>query len=262
MLSMRANEVIGRFLREYRKKHGYTLEQISVASSRYGSGWTSGTVSVMERGGSKADSLPNMLILVQTLNDLAQQNEDTGLIVEPLTIGDLFRNAEYLPEYEEDQEESVATADAEAITENDYVQLTDTLSVLDEALAEGFDGVDIDLNDWLASISDERTIEDSKRFEQSEQDAKIIANEYGKDFDVLYAEALQAAPYPMSEVRAAAKLGIEHYAFFRVICLAIYGASLAEEVRRRAGSDANQQKRGRVTRRVVEEIQEKLNNID
>lgn len=79
---MRVNEAVGRFLKRYRAEHELTMDDVATASRRYGSGWSSGTISQMERGGSKADSVPVLLLLVQSLNYL------TG---DTLTVPDLFR---------------------------------------------------------------------------------------------------------------------------------------------------------------------------
>lgn len=68
---MKINVAIGQYLRQFRQENNLTLEQIATASQRYGSGWTSGTISSMESGGSSVASLPNLLILLPTLTDLA-----------------------------------------------------------------------------------------------------------------------------------------------------------------------------------------------
>ncbi len=67
---MRMNEIVGDWLRGKRVEYGLTLDQIATASHRYGSGWTAGTLSYMEKGGSKADALPTLMVLLATLNDL------------------------------------------------------------------------------------------------------------------------------------------------------------------------------------------------
>ncbi len=71
---MRMNEIVGDWLRDKRDEHGLTLDQIATASHRYGSGWTAGTLSYMEKGGSKADALPTLMILLATLNDLTGED--------------------------------------------------------------------------------------------------------------------------------------------------------------------------------------------
>lgn len=78
---MKINDIVASWLRSYRAERGLTLDQIATASHKYESGWTSATLSHMESGGSKADSLETLLILLATLNDL---NRDD------LTISDVF----------------------------------------------------------------------------------------------------------------------------------------------------------------------------
>ena len=78
---MRMNEIVGDWLQGYRANHGLTLDQIADASHRYGTNWGNVNVSRMEKGGSKADALPTLMILLATLNDL------TG---DELTMADVF----------------------------------------------------------------------------------------------------------------------------------------------------------------------------
>lgn len=82
---MRMNEIVGDWLRGYRVEHELTLDQIADASHRYGSGWNNVNVLRMEKGGSKADALPTLMILLATLNDL------TG---DDLTISDVFADCD------------------------------------------------------------------------------------------------------------------------------------------------------------------------
>lgn len=82
---MKMNLIVGKWLRGYRAEHGLTLDQIATASHKYESGWTASTLSYMESGGSKADSLETLTILLATLNDLTRDD---------LTISDVFADCD------------------------------------------------------------------------------------------------------------------------------------------------------------------------
>lgn len=82
---MKMNLIVGKWLRGYRAEHRLTLDQIATASHKYESGWTASTLSYMESGGSKADSLETLTILLATLNDLAGDD---------LTISDVFADCD------------------------------------------------------------------------------------------------------------------------------------------------------------------------
>lgn len=68
------SEAVGDFLKQYRMEQGLTMDDIAAASRRYGSGWSSATIVSLERGGSKADSIPTILILLASLNDLRRRD--------------------------------------------------------------------------------------------------------------------------------------------------------------------------------------------
>ncbi|MEE1296956.1 MAG: hypothetical protein UHD09_09075 [Bifidobacterium sp.] len=76
---MTINETVGSWLSVMRATHSLTTEQIADAAQKYGCNWHGSTISSMERGGSRADALGNILILLSALNDL------TG---EELTLAD------------------------------------------------------------------------------------------------------------------------------------------------------------------------------
>ena len=90
---MKMNLIVGKWLRGYRAEHGLTLDQIATASHKYESGWTASTLSYMESGGSKADSLETLLILLATLNDLNRDDlrlSDIFMDCDAVEVGDGF----------------------------------------------------------------------------------------------------------------------------------------------------------------------------
>lgn len=274
--NMKMNEVIGSFLKGYRKVHGYTLEQIASASHRYETGWSAATILSMEKGGSKVDSLPNVLLLVQTLNDIANNDGDEAYVRRNLTIGDVlalggdFARGEYrtLRMYEDEDGfnclSPIAGPDPSPYqTEDTLVYLTENFGVQEVALFDAFHDVEVNLPEWGESFTEELSHKLTAREERSERLGGVIAAHYGKDYWDLVGEVLNdGCNSTMSEKRATEKLGMDDSLYFNVICLAKYGRRLNEEVAARVGKDANQQKRGRMTRKIVEEVRETLGKAD
>ena len=274
--NMKMNEVIGSFLKGYRKVHGYTLEQIASASHRYETGWSAATILSMEKGGSKVDSLPNVLLLVQTLNDIANNDGDEAYVRRNLTIGDAlalggdFARGEYrtLRMYEDEDGFNcllpIAGPDPSPYqTEDTLVYLTENFGVQEGALSDAFNDVEVNLPEWGESFTEELSHKLTAREERSERLGGGIAAHYGKDYWDLVGEVLNdGCNSTMSEKRATEKLGMDDSLYFNVICLAKYGRRLNEEVAARVGKDANQQKRGRMTRKIVEEVRETLGKAD
>lgn len=242
-LTMRINEAVGAFLRDYRKEHGYTLEQIATASQRYGSGWSSGTLSLMERGGSKADALPNLLILVQTLSDLDGADDFTAL-----TIGSVFSH--WANNYDDDIK----------------IDITDTVTVDGDTLGDWLDSGAVNLNakpvnDSVPYGDDGRPLGPSPHGRQLRRVMEL------KDMDDEAIKRINRQvdsdyPFSASEVRAAGRLGITPYTFHE-LCLVAYGHGMDEENRiRNWQADATPQKRGRVTRQIVAELQQLWESAD
>ena len=90
---MQIGEIVGAWLSNYRAEKKLTLEQIADASQRYGSGWAASTVSRMEKGSSKGDSLTALIILLATLNDLNHDDlclSDIFMDCDAVEVGDGF----------------------------------------------------------------------------------------------------------------------------------------------------------------------------
>lgn len=240
---MRINEAVGAFLRDYRKEHGYTLEQIATASQRYGSGWSAATVANIEHGKSRADALPNLLILVQTLSDLDGADDFTAL-----TIGSVFSHWEN--NYDDDIK----------------IDITDTVTVDGDTLGDWLDSGAVNLNakpvnDSVPYGDDGRPLGPSPHGRQLRRvmELKDMDDEAIKRID---RQVDSDYPFSASEVRAAGRLGITPY-MFHELCLVAYGHGMDEENRiRNWQADATPQKRGRVTRQIVAELQQLWESAD
>lgn len=279
--NMKINEILGSFIRGYREERGYTLEQIATASHRYGTGWSAATILSMQKGGSKVDALPNVLILVQTFNDLSDDDSDESYVRKRLTIGDVltlgyeFLGGNYgLLDLYEDEDgldpikhpENFIPGDAsDAViqTENTLVYLTDDCGVQVDALDSAFNYVDVNLPEWEETFTEELFNETDAEDERISRLGKVIASHYGKDWrDLVRSVTGFGCGHTASEERASKKLGLYDTRYFSAICLAKYGRRLNDEVAARVGDGANQQKRGRMTRKIVAEVRETLEKAE
>ncbi|MBT1167006.1 helix-turn-helix domain-containing protein [Bifidobacterium simiarum] len=211
---MRINEVVGRFLKDYRDEHGLTLENIATASRKYGSGWSAAKIRDIERGGGNADSLAVMIVLVQALNDL------TG---DDMALADLFRYADGTWRYFPVELTDVATipsTEMRAILRGDEVQLATTRPL---------PGIEAVSNLFVEYFG-------MPPFRDEEE--RRAAADHVPTF---------------AEQRAAKRIGVNVRAF-GAWCIHLYGRSLDEEATARAGDGATPQKRGRCTRGITDEI--------
>lgn len=218
---MKINEVIGSYIRRFRQDNSLTLEQFSTASQKHGSGWTSGTISSMESGGSSVAALSNVLILIETMNDLDQ--EDT------ISLATLFEGA----------------SDVEIARTSNSVTTIEGPRIL-ELLETG-------ASQTTVSSAVELSPDDVAFGERMKQF-------FGTDNIDRIAEISEHVA-TASEKRMAKKLSVSPFVI-AVSCIALYGRYLDEELDRRTDNGANPQKRGRVSRSIAEEIDNRIRSLD
>lgn len=262
---MRMNEIVGDWLRGYRVEHELTLDQIADASHRYGSGWNNVNVLRMEKGGSKADALPTLMILLATLNDL------TG---DTLTMADVFTDyagpvdlGDYTTSYE----------NVTAALQGEKVSFTyaskDKLEHEVRSLATFMEGTtDIDYDAALQKTSLHWSTHDyvaptaTPMFSPSFTRKKhyMVSNhiptaaEQRLEIRLRDAnEGLFGTPSRVWTYNSNSHLGLAVAA----ICDVLYGHSLDEEAAKRAGEGATPQKRGRVTRVLAGEILDYMRKV-
>ena len=269
---MRMNEIVGDWLRDKRDEHGLTLDQIATASHRYGSGWTAGTLSYMEKGGSKADALPTLMILLATLNDLtgeefrladiftdyggdvvvtkgystSYENISSALHYEPVSFK--RTNVDMLERIRHEREEEDALFSAD---DPEYAALVD-----DVAARLGDDAVEVGLHMFIAPSH-------APAFHPSYKPSKrgIVANH----FPTMAEARLETR---LSEANEDFKRQADYFEpltpegfYVAAICDVLYGHSLDEEAAKRAGEGATPQKRGRVTRVLAGEILDYMRKV-
>lgn len=217
---MKMNELVGLFLTDFRKKSGLTLDDIATASRKFGSGWSTGTLSAMERGGSKADSLKNLLVLVATVNDLTHAGYRLSVVFDSL--------------------------------ENARVDFSDGVSVRAYDIANILDGEEVSANN-LGIMVDQKPLDELREETWDAARSEVIDSGEAQKPNIDALVAAQGHTPTLSENRAAKKLDISPE-YVSGWCLQLFGRYLDDEAASRAGERANAQKRGAATRAILGEI--------
>lgn len=225
---------LGRRLKEIRHERGLTLDDIATASQHFGTNWTSATISSMERGGSNIARLDVLMILTEAVT-FTDDNGD----VAPMTLADWFSIWG-----EEDGQDVV-------IAENDAISLNDELSTSRNNVAAALEGQPPTL---FPLIGTKQRREELYRTVDMKDTTSTDTENRPHIPDRLRGNAHVAT---LSEQRAAIKFGLSPELFACVVKMR-YGHYLDEEVAKRAGADASPQKRGRVTRKIFEELGDHL----
>ncbi len=272
---------LGRRLKEIRHERGLTLDDIATASQHFGTNWTSATISSMERGGSNIARLDVLMILTEAVT-FTDDNGD----VAPMTLVDWFSIWG-----EEDGQYVV-------IAENDTISLNDELSTSRNNVAAALEGQPptlfpligtkeqreelhraVDMKDTTSTDTENRTSRNNVAAalegqpptlfpligtkEQREELHRAVDMKDTTSTDTENRTHIpdrlrgNAHVATLSEQRAAIKFGLSPELFACVVKMR-YGHYLDDEVAKRAGADASPQKRGRVTRKIFEELGDHL----
>ncbi|PLS23799.1 hypothetical protein [Bifidobacterium imperatoris] len=228
---MRINEAIYSYIDSVKTNKGLTLDQIATEARRYGATWTPGFISGMKRNASGA-SLFNMLILIKALESLSGES---------LVLSDLFPG-------------------------DGDIELDGESSISREELRKALDGKQFELlRKSGGNLFEDPVIQQlNQSLLQSVPDIMANVSNYLVVTAIngpreIHNKMAHHSP-TLSEQRAAAKVGITPSAI-SAICLLTYGRFLDEETARRAGENASPQKRGRETRLVIEEIDQKIDYL-
>lgn len=257
---MRMNEIVGNWLRGYRVEHGLTLDQIADASHRYGSGWNNVNVLRMEKGGSKVDALPTLMVLLATLNDL---------VGEELKLADVFTDYAgivNIGDYETSYENVVSaleggTASFHSTNEDLKQSLYDIVRNEDGAERPEAEGVRVRKHLFVSDVATPRL--------DPTATPMFIINHYPTMAEKrLWSRLLDGYALTKDEAEAVNKIYLflykRHYEGalpIAAICDVLYGHSLDEEAAKRAGEGATPQKRGRVTRVLADEILDYMRKV-
>lgn len=225
-------DAVGEFLRSFREEHGLTLDAVARAGREHGASW--GTASVGNIEAAKAAlTVPTLVTLALALNRL------TG---RALTLSDLLGSTEFVTLMPGAQPVSRPWLDR--VLAGDSV----TLKATDIASSRPYE--ERKAADELAALQAEtghlrdptdqevvRALVDMRQEPPEEEGAELTATPIAS----------------LAEMRAAKKIGVEPAELQRWAKV-LWGRSLEQEAFRRAGHESTPQKRGRVTRTLVEEI--------
>lgn len=214
---------IAHHLKAFRATHGITQPQIQEhAKQRYGATWSRGTVSGFEAGRGTM-GVPTLLVLAATLSDLSGES---------ISVGDLIGDA------------SLVELTPRLALSRDGLKdlLGDSPVVLDAEHGAQETWSDSDMSAMV-----ERVITES-RF-----DPPLISGQQSVD-DM---QRIKNWPITLSVERAAQRLGIPQRAL-QLWALRLWGQPLDDEAADRAGEGSSAQKRGHVTRKLVQEIKTEL----
>ncbi|MEO7124170.1 MAG: hypothetical protein ABI400_13845 [Lacisediminihabitans sp.] len=234
-------EAVGAFLRAYRLEHGITLDSIAQVGREFGSTWSLSSVQSIE-GGRAAPTLPTLLTLALVLGRLSG---------EPLRLADLLGSAKALDRpYVDGPDQPVLRSWVERALSGSKVELTDA--------------------DYEHKLDRPAPVEEEEleRAVARRGTAPLTEEERHFQVDALW-EAMNEPPEPgeyrrsrrprvsLAESRAAKKLGIQPLVI-QQRAIQLWGRSLEAEALDRAGTDSTAQARGRVTRVLVDEIRDSV----
>ena len=253
---MQIGEIVGAWLSNYRAEKKLTLEQIADASQRYGSGWAASTVSRMEKGSSKGDSLTALIILLATLNDLV---DDAELKLESILedyIGTVELSDSYATSYE--NLEKILEGEKVSFTYSSGEKLEHDIKKVAEYVGKDYDFV-LQATSIHFSTHEYIAPKDTPAFNPSSMHKNhyVVSNHYPTAAEQRLETRLRDAnedlfgtPTKVWVDNSSRELGLAVAA----ICDVLYGHSLDEEAAKRAGEGATPQKRGRMTRVLADEI--------
>lgn len=233
---MEISKAVGQYIRKFRQDGQYTLDDLASRSHEFGTNWTSATIANMEKGASRADALPNILILLATMNSL--EDEKWSVMQAEYSLSDA--------ECAHDRRKLADIFDGvDRVNVAQYIPITFPSKCIVKALRGG----EVDLknpeNIQKARISYYDGL--GSGIEEMIRSVEECYRKKGKEPPKRAAEYATAA-----EIRAAKKLGVDPLDF-ATYCLQQYGHSMDEETSKRAGDNATPQKRGRATREIMKE---------
>ena len=232
---MEISKAVGQYIRKFRQDGQYALADLASRSHEFGTNWTSATIANMEKGASRADALPNILILLATMNSL--EDEKWSVMQAEYSLSDA--------ECAHDRRKLADIFDGvDRINVAQHTPITFPSKCIVKALRGG----EVDLKD-PENIQKAKISFYEGLLNDTEEMIRIMEECYRKNGE----EPPKQAEYATAaEIRAAKKLGVDPLDF-ATYCLQQYGHSMDEETSKRAGDNATPQKRGRATREIMKE---------
>lgn len=219
--TMPLSEVVGLNARTHRLRHDAKLEDVARAAREYGLRWTTGRVGDLESGRIPA-TLPTLLALAQALGDVTSER---------VSLADL-------------------------VHVDGWVEVNSDLTIRGEALSSALRGEPMNLlvTDVLGASEELDEIVSRSNAQIDSDNARL-----GSDADDLLLVEIQEAMkhFGVAEERLAKQLDLSEY-LLTCVSLVLWGTTFSAERDRRAGAEANAQRRGQVARTLKAEISEYL----
>ncbi len=219
-------QVVGENARRLRTERGLTLEQVARECQQFGLRWTTSKVGDFE-GGRVSPTLPTLYAFALALSSLG---------AEEVSLFELFAGS-------------------------GAVRLNPNLTVPREALARALRGDPIDPANELLRDPATLAVWQRKNVEYSQflagvqpllrRYAKLLPSNFIDDF--MHAISTTG----LADDRAAHDLGVKPNELL-FYAMRLWGSSFSGERDRRAGADANAQKRGQISRTMKDELQEAI----
>jgi len=215
-------QVVGENARKFRKEHGLTLEQVSRSTRTHGLKWSTGRVADMENG-AISPTIPTLVALAAALEELAGAY--------PLSPDD-------------------AVTMHDLLATDQWVEITPTIRLKGSAFARIIGGGSAGI-----TLDDSRTDAEISAFAAGIS-SRVKADMANAAPGVRIGDVRQAmAGTGLADERAARRLGLSVWAVTSW-AVKLWGHSLTAERDRVLGEGASPQKRGRLTRELVEQIEE------
>src|SRR5690606_23430305 len=210
--------------RIHRLRHGTKLDDVARSARNYGLRWSTGRVGDLESG-RMPTTLPTLLAVAQALGDA------TG---EPISLSDLTQF-------------------------DGWVEVNATFIVRGDAIASALSGQPMKLRARdIRGVTEQVRKTANQAFERWAEDNAMLGR-FGEDLPILEVQRVMHEA-GVAEQRITKELEVSANVL-AVLSLKLWGSSFSAERDRRAGIDANAQRRGQVTRQMKQELRRALEEL-
>ncbi|MEE8701787.1 hypothetical protein [Bifidobacterium crudilactis] len=216
---MRINEAIDEWLTRYRDAYDLTLDQIATETRSFGTAWSVGFISGIGKANTSA-ALQNLIVLVRSVNSLTGEHNSLSSVFHG--NGDIELN-EYL---------TVTRKELRKMLEGNSIEVTAPTKFSED---RNITRLSENLLDEIPSMV--KSLSENLFTMLSDSDRKTV-----EEHEPTLAERRASKKLSLTPVTVAAACQIK------------YGAFLDEEAVKRAGTSSSPQKRGRETRKIIEEL--------
>lgn len=210
--------------RTHRLRHDTKLDDVARSARNYGLRWSTGRVGDLESGRIPT-TLPTLLAVAQALGDA------TG---EPVSLSDLTQF-------------------------DGWVEVNPAFIIRGDAITSALSGQPLKLKAKdVRGSAEQLDAAADQAFEQLAADNAMLGS-FGEDLPILEVQRVMHEA-GVAEQRVTKELEISPNVL-AVLSLKLWGSSFSAERDRRAGTDANAQRRGQITRQMKQELRRSLEEL-